>query len=74
MVMVLDAHEAVTPLGRRTGASMPVAPVVAMFIAVRGVLIHKVDGDVGVVAVFTGVTVIVPMAFIVPHPPLKGML
>ena len=74
MVIVFDAHAAVTPAGKPVGVPMPVAPVVAMVILVNGVLMHKVGEDDGVPAVFAGVTVIVPVALTAPQPPLNGML
>ena len=45
MVMVSDAHEAVTPAGRPTGVPIPVAPVVVCVMAVRAVLMHSVGVD-----------------------------
>ena len=42
MVMVLEAHEAVTPEGKPVAVPIPVAPVVVCVILVNAVLIHKV--------------------------------
>jgi hypothetical protein len=42
MVIILDAHTAVTPAGKLVGIPIPVAPVVVCVIGVRAVLIHKV--------------------------------
>jgi hypothetical protein len=42
--------------------------------AVTAVLIHNVGIEEGVPAVFAGVTVIVPVAFTLPQPPVNGML
>ena len=42
--------------------------------AVNGVLIQSIGVDVGNVTVFDGVTVIVPVALIVPHPPVNGIV
>ena len=67
IVMVLDAHDAVTPAGNPVGEPMPVAPVVAIVIAVKAVLIHKVGLEDGLPAVFAAVTTIVPVAF-TPNP------
>ncbi len=53
---------------------MPVAPVVVWVIAVSGVLIHSVGVDEAALTVLLAVTVIVPVAFTVPHPPVNGML
>ena len=74
MVITLEAHAAVTPAGRPVGAPIPVARTVAWVIAVNGVLIHKVGLDDGAPAVIFGVTMIVPVAFTVPQPPVNGIL
>ena len=74
MVIVFAAHAAVTPAGRPTAAPIPEAPVVVWVMAVRGVLIHNVGVDEAALTVLLGVTVIVPVALTVPHPPVSGML
>ena len=75
MVIVFDAHAAVTPAGRPVAAPIPVAPVVVWVIAVRAVLIHKVGEEDAALTVLSGVTVIVPVAFKTgPQPPVSGML
>ena len=74
MVIVLEAHDAVTPAGRPVAVPMPVAPVVVCVIAVNAVLIHRVGVEDAVPTVLSGVTVIVPVADTVPQPPVKGML
>ena len=53
---------------------IPVAPVVVCVIGVSGVLIHSVGVDEAVPTVLVGVTVIVPVALTVPHPPVNGMV
>ena len=53
---------------------MPVAPVVVWVILVRAVLIHNVGEDDAAPAVLFGVTIIVPVAFTVPQPPVNSML
>ena len=53
---------------------MPVAPVVVCVIFVNAVLIHKVGALDAAPAVLFGVTLIVPVAFTVPQPPVNGML
>ena len=73
MVMVLEAKAAVTPAGNPVAAPMPVAPVVACVILVNAVLIHFVCG-VEAVVVMLAVTVIVPVAFTLPQPPVNGMV
>ena len=42
MVIVLDAHEAVTPAGKFVAVPIPVAPLVVCVILVRAVFIHNV--------------------------------
>jgi hypothetical protein len=74
MVIVFDAHAAVTPAGKPVAAPMPVAPVVVCVIAVSGVLIQSVGVDEAALTVLLAVTVIVPVAFAVPHPPVNGIL
>ena len=72
-MIVLLAHAAVTPAGRFVGVPMPVAPVVACVMAVKGVLIHKVGVEEAVPTVLSGVTVMVPVALALPQPPVSGM-
>ena len=74
MVMVLEAHAAVTPEGNPVAVPIPVAPVVVWVMAVKAVLIHKVGVLDAVPAVFTPLTVIVPIALTLPQPPVNGML
>ena len=74
IVIVFDAHVAVTPAGRPVAVPMPVAPVVVCVMAVRAVLRHSVGVAEAVEAVFMGVTVMVPVASTLPQPPVSGML
>ena len=74
IVIVLEAHAAVTPAGKPVAVPMPVAPVVACVMLVNAVLIQRVGVLDAVPAVLAGVTVIVPVAFTVPQPPVNGML
>ena len=79
MVITLPAQCAETPAGKpfapdTPSFDMPVAPVVVRVILVSAVLIHKVGDDEGLPGVLAGVTVIVPVAFILPQPPVKSML
>jgi hypothetical protein len=74
MVIVLEAHAAVTPAGKPVAVPIPVARVVAIVMLVRAVLIHKLGVLDGAPAVLFGVTVIVPVALIVPQPPVKGIV
>ena len=73
MVIVFDAHAAVTPAGKFVGEPIPVAPVVVWVMLVITVLIHGVGDDDAAVTVFK-LTVIVPVAFTLPQPPVKGIL
>ena len=74
MVIVFDDQAAVTPVGKPVVVPIPVAPVVVWVIfGDNAVLIHKVFVIPGV-AVFNGVTIIVPVALTVPHPPVSGIL
>ena len=74
IVIVLLAHAAVTPAGKPVAVPMPVAPVVVCVMFVNAVLIHNVGDELAAPAVLAGVTMIVPVAFTLPHPPLNGML
>ena len=80
MVIVLDAHEAETPAGKPFAPEtpefeIPVAPVVAMVIlgeiAVLRRNVGELDGAAAVIVTF--ITVMVPVALTVPHPPVKGI-
>ena len=73
-MIVFTAHAALTPAGKPTAAPMPVAPVVACVILVNAVLIHKIGVEEAAPTVLAAVTVIVPVAFTLPQPPVKGML
>ena len=73
-MIVFAAHAEVTPAGKPVAEPMPVAPVVVCVIAVRDVLIHNVGVDDAALTVLLGVTVIVPVALTVPHPPVNGIL
>ena len=72
--MVLDAHTAFTPAGKPVAVPIPVAPVVECVIAVITVLTQSVGVEDAAVTVLSGITVIVPVAFTVPQPPVRGML
>ena len=74
MVIVFDAQDAVTPAGRPVAAPMPVAVVVVCVIAVSAVLMHSVGAEEAVPTVLFGVTVMLPVAFTMPHPPVSGMV
>ncbi len=74
IVIVLAAQEADTPAGRPVAVPIPLAPVVVCVIAVRAVLMHSVGVEEADPTVLSGVTVMVPVAFTVPHPPVSGMI
>ena len=74
MVMVLLANAAVTPPGNPVTTPIPVAPAVVCVILVSAVLIHKVGVDDAAPAVLTVMTVIEPVAFAVPQPPVRGIV
>ena len=72
MVITFPAHVAVTPVGKPVTGPIPVAPVVVSTIGVKTVLIHNSVGliDASVTVLF-GFTIIVPVAFTKPHPPVN---
>ena len=70
IVIVLFAHDAVTPAGSPVAVPIPEAPVVVCVILVNIVLIHSVGVLDAVVAPFT---VIVPVALALPQPPVSGI-
>ena len=74
IVIVLDAQEAVTPAGRPVAVPIPVAPEVVWVIAVRVVLMQSVGVEEAAPTVLSGVTVMVPEAFTIPHPPVSGIV
>ena len=74
MVIVLEDQLALTPAGKPVDTPIPVAPVVLCVIFVNGELMHKVGVVDAALAVFAAVTVIVPVAFTLPQPPVNGML
>ena len=79
MVIVLFAQVALTPAGKplepeTASFDIPVAPVVVCKKFVNAVLIHIVGVLEAAVAVLAAVTVMVPVAFTLPHPPVNGIL
>ena len=80
MVIILLAKVALTPAGKplepdTPAFDIPVAPVVVCVIeGVNAVLIHNVGVLEAAVAVLAAVTVMVPVAFTLPHPPVNGIL
>jgi hypothetical protein len=74
MVIKSAFQDAVTPAGSPEGVPIPVALRVACVISVKGVLTHKVGVTEAAKADVGGLTVIVPVALMLPHPPVSGML
>ena len=79
MVITSPDQLALTPAGNPFAAAtpsslMPVAPVVAIVIFVKAVFTHSVGVVLAVPAVLSPVTVIVPVAFTVPQPPVNGIV
>ena len=77
--MLLPDQCAETPAGNpfapdKLSSPIPVAPVVVWVIAVSAVLIHKVGVVEAADTVLSGVTIIVPVAFTDPHPPVNGIV
>ena len=71
--MTLFNHDAVTPVGNPDAVPIPVAPVVECVILVNAVLIHKVGVLDATLTVWFELTVIVPVAFTLPQPPVNGI-
>ena len=74
MVIVLDAHEAVTPAGKLDGTPMPVAPVVVCVTGVSAVLIHRLGEDDAAPTVLVAITVtalVVLLQFVVDEVNVK---
>ena len=74
IVIVFPAQAAVTPAGKPVATPMPLAPVVVCVIGVKAVLIHNVGVLDAALAVIFAVTVMVPVAFTVPQPPVNGIV
>ena len=73
MVITLLFHAADTPEGRPVTVPIPVAPVVAMVMGVSRLFGQIVGVADGAPMVLRGLTVMVPVAFKVPQPPVRGM-
>jgi hypothetical protein len=71
IVIVLFAQIAVNPVGKPVTVPIPVAPVVVAVIAGDSASFTQVERGAGAVVVLIN-TVIVPVAFTVPHPPVNG--
>ena len=79
IVIVLEDQLALTPGGKPFAPVTPafeilVAPVIAWVILVNGAFTHKVGVEDAAPTVLAGVTVIVPVAFTLPQPPVNGIV
>ena len=76
IVITLPDQAAVTPVGKPVAVPMPVALVVACVIFVKTVFTVSVGVVDAAAAAQAGValTVIVPVAFTLPQPPIKGIV
>ena len=74
MVIVSEVQLAVIPKGKPAAGPMPVAPVVLWVMSVNNVPSHKVGVEEAGLKVLIEITVIVPVALMLPHPPVKGIL
>ena len=74
MVITFADHDAETPAGSPVAVPIPVAPVVVCVKFVNAVLIQSVGDEEAAETVLSGFTVIVPDAFVIPHPPVNGIL
>ena len=72
MVITLLFHAVVTPAGNPVAVPMPVALVVVWVILVNGVFTQREGVVEAAPAVLSGLTVIVPVALMLPHP-VKGI-
>ena len=79
MVITSPDQLALTPPGNPFAAAtpsslMPVAPVDECVTSVKAVFTHSVGVELAVPAVLSALTVIVPVAFTLQHPPVNGMV
>ena len=74
MRIVSELNVALTPEGKPVAVPMPVAPVVVCVMVGIAVLMQTVGVDDAALVVFVCMTVIVPVAFILPQPPVNGIL
>ena len=81
MVIILLAKVALTPAGKplepdTPAFDIPVAPVVIAIVidGIKSTFTFNVGSDDGETAVLAAVTEMIPVAFTLPQPPVKGML
>ena len=73
-MIVFPAQAALNPVGNPVTVPIPVAPVVVCVMFVMAALIQTVGVDDATLAVLDVTTVIVPVAFTVPQPPVNGIV
>ena len=73
-VIRLGVQAAVIPAGNPEAVPKLVAPVTAWVIFVSTSLIQPLGVTDGKLTVLFGDTIIVPVAFILSHPPVNGMI
>ena len=73
MVIVFEDQAADTPEGKPVAAPIPVAFVVVCVMFVINVLTHTLGDEEAAEADAVNETVIVPVAFTAPHPPVNGI-
>ncbi len=70
MVIVFEAHAALTPAGKLVAVPIPVAPVVVWVMAVKGVFTLKLGLELAAEAVLLEDKVIIELALVtLSHPP-----
>ena len=74
MVMTFPDHDALTPCGKPVAVPMPMAPVLAWVMSVIIVPTHKIGVEEAGPTVFIGATVMLPVAFTLPQPPVSGIV
>ncbi len=74
IVIVLLFQFAVTPAGNPVGVPIPVAPVVVKVISGDKAVLIQSDGLAEALVTVLVRTVIVPVAFTEPHPPVSGIV
>jgi hypothetical protein len=72
--MVPLFHVADNPVGNPLTVPMPVAPPVVIVMFGERIALMQVVRVGGDEAVLLAITLSVPVAFTLPHPPVKGML
>jgi hypothetical protein len=74
IVIILLFHDAVNPAGRPDTGPIPVAPVVVKVMLEDNAVLTQRDGVADALVTVLTNTVIVPVALMVPHPPVNGIV